>query len=179
MSAQVIRLKKHVVPNVISVVTVAAARTIETIIRKWARTRWLVLFAVVAGAVLAVIAIKLLALLATVFDISFLRDVGGNAGPGAAAGATGAGAAAGAVGGGSGSGSGGSSSPRGPAAPPRIPAEATGRPANQQRAIDAAAGSPFWQPDYPPETRANGVRFGLEASEGWESLRGKGQPGGR
>jgi hypothetical protein len=96
MSAEVIGLKGDTVPNVISAFTVAAARTMKTTIRKWARTRWLVLFAIVAGAVLAVIAIKLLALFATAFDISFLRSAGDTTGPGAAAGAAGAGAAAGA-----------------------------------------------------------------------------------
>ena len=52
------------------------------------------MLAVVGAALLGVAAIKLIELFGDAFDISFLRDVGNNAGPGAAAGAAGAGAAA-------------------------------------------------------------------------------------
>jgi hypothetical protein len=95
MTAELMRLERDALLNWISAFTVAAARTMKTIIRKWTQTKWLVLFNIVAGAVLGVIAIKLLALLATAFDISFLRDVGNNGGPGAAAGGAGAGAGGG------------------------------------------------------------------------------------
>lgn len=103
MSAEVIGLKADTVPNVISAFTATAARTLTTTIRTWARTRWLVFFAIVAGAVLAVIAIKLIALFAPALDLSFLRNTGGETGNGAGLGAGGAGLGAGAAGGGGGS----------------------------------------------------------------------------
>ena len=49
------------------------------------RSSWCPLLAVVGAALLGVAAIKLIELFGGAFDISFLRDVGNNAGPGAAA----------------------------------------------------------------------------------------------
>jgi hypothetical protein len=95
MTGELMRLERDALLNWISTFTVAATHTMKTIIRKRAQTKWLVLFNIVAGTVLAVIAIKLLAVLGTAFDISFFRDVGNNGGPGAAAGGTGAGAGGG------------------------------------------------------------------------------------
>jgi hypothetical protein len=115
MSAEVIGLKRNTVPNVISAFTVTAARTMKMNICKWARSRWLVLFAIVAGAVLAVVAIKLIALFATALDVSFLRNTGTETGNGAGMGAGGAGLGGGATGGaGGGDGGGGGGGPAGP-----------------------------------------------------------------
>jgi hypothetical protein len=106
MSTEEIGLKRDTVPSVISDCTVAATHTMKTIIRRSTGTKWRLLLTIAVGALLAVVAMKLMALLGSAFDISFLRDVGSNAGPGAAAGGAGAGLGGGAAGGG-GDGSGG------------------------------------------------------------------------
>ena len=56
------------------------------------------MLAIAGGAVLGIIAIKLIALLGAAFDISFLRDVGNNVTSGGAAGGLGAGVGGGAGG---------------------------------------------------------------------------------
>lgn len=99
MSAEAIGLKGHTVPSVISAFTVAAARTMKTIVRKATRSKWSLLLTIAVGTLLAFVAVKLVALLGAALDISFLRDTGTNAGPAAAAGAAGAGMGAGAGGG--------------------------------------------------------------------------------
>jgi hypothetical protein len=59
------------------------------LIRKSPHREWWLLFAIAAGAVLAILAVKLIALVAASFDISFLRSVStqtGAAGAGAGGG---------------------------------------------------------------------------------------------
>jgi hypothetical protein len=81
MSAEVIGRKVDAVPSVTSAFTVAAARTMKACIRKAAGTKWSLLLTIAVGALLTVVAMKLMALLGAAFDISFLRDVGSNGSP--------------------------------------------------------------------------------------------------
>jgi hypothetical protein len=110
MSAEVIGLKTDTIPSVISDFTATAARALKTIIRKAAGSKWRLLLTIAVGALLAVVAMKLMALLGAAFDISFLRNSGSETGNGAGFGAGGAGlggGAAGGAGGGDGGGGGG------------------------------------------------------------------------
>jgi hypothetical protein len=77
----------------------SASRALKKLLRQCRRSPWFPLLAVAGGALLGIVAIKLISLLGGAFVISLLRDVGNNAGPGAAAGAAGAGAAGCAAGG--------------------------------------------------------------------------------
>jgi hypothetical protein len=86
--------------NELCIFVASATRALKNLLRQCRRSSWFPLLAVAGGALLGIVAIKLIALLGGAFGISLLRDVGNNAGPGAAAGAAGAGAAAGAAGGG-------------------------------------------------------------------------------
>jgi len=124
--------------NELYIFVASATRALKNLLRQCRRSPWFPLLAVAGGALLAVIAIKLLAMFATAFDISFLRDVGGNAGPGAAAGAAGAGAAA------YSGGHPGMPAPNafpGPIGPPAWAAPAGGPPDPP---------SPWWPPQYGP-----------------------------
>jgi hypothetical protein len=98
MTSQSVTLRNHVFQNGILACIVIATRTVKAFIRKAAGSKWRLLLTIAVGTLLAFVALKLMALLGAAFDISFLRDVGSNAGPGAAAGAAGAGAAGGAAG---------------------------------------------------------------------------------
>lgn len=103
MSAEVMGLKGNTVSSVISNFTVAAARFMKAIIRKATGTKWRLLLTIAGGALLAVLAMKLMALLGAAFDISFLRNSGSETGNGAGFGAGGAGlGGAGGSGGGTG-----------------------------------------------------------------------------
>ena len=75
--------------------SVTSVLKLKTIVRDARRSRWFPLLAIAGGAVLGIVAIKLIALLGAAFDISFLRDVGNNVTPGGAAGGAGAGAGGG------------------------------------------------------------------------------------
>src|ERR1700736_1339746 len=100
MTAESIRIEKDALLTRIVASTASATRALETMIRDLRRSQWFLLVAVVGGAVIALVAIKLIALLAAAFDISFLRDVGNNVTSGGAAGGAGAGLGGGATGGG-------------------------------------------------------------------------------
>jgi hypothetical protein len=96
-------LKGNTVSSVISDFTVAAARFMKAIMRKATDTKWRLLLTIAVGALLAVLAMKLMALLGAAFDISFLRNSGSETGNGAGFGAGGAGlGGAGGSGGGTG-----------------------------------------------------------------------------
>src|ERR1700693_3217909 len=56
----------------------STARALNRLFRTCRRSPWFPLLAVAGGAVIALVAIKLIALLAAAFDISLLRDVNGN-----------------------------------------------------------------------------------------------------
>jgi hypothetical protein len=123
--------------NELYVFVASAIRALKNLLRQCRRSPWFPLLAVAGGALLSVAAIKLIELLGAVFDISLLRDVGNNAGPGAAAGAAGAGAAAGAAGSGGGY------------PPPPLPAPApTPTPASPQ----PPPPPPWWYPPAGPPT---------------------------
>jgi hypothetical protein len=100
MTANWMRTKTDTLLDGILVFSATAAQTMRTIVRKAARSKWPLLLTIAVGTLLAFVALKLMALLGSAFDISFLRDVGSNAGPGAAAGGAGAGLGGGAAGGG-------------------------------------------------------------------------------
>ena len=126
MSAEVIVLEGNTVPNLTSDFAVAVARPMKTIICKAAGTKWRLLLRVAVGILLTVVAMKLMALLGAAFDISFLRDVGGNGTPWAPVGGAGAGLGAGAAGGG-GDGGGGSGGGAGGGGMPPLPPDLWGR----------------------------------------------------
>lgn len=107
MIAESIRIEKDALLTRIVGFAASVTRALKTIIRNLRRSRWFPLLAIAGGAAVAVIAIKLIALLAAAFDISFLRNVPKNVPPVAAVGGLGAGLGGGATGGGKGSGKGG------------------------------------------------------------------------
>jgi hypothetical protein len=78
MTAESIRIERDALLTRIVASTASATRTLKTMIRDLRRSQWFLLVAVVGGAVIALVAIKLIALLAAAFDISLLRDVNGN-----------------------------------------------------------------------------------------------------
>ncbi len=100
MTAESIRIERDTLLTGIVASTASVTSALKTMIRDLRRSQWFLLVAVVGGAVLAVVAIKLIALIAAAFDISFLRDVGNNVGSGGAAGGAAAGAGGAAGGGG-------------------------------------------------------------------------------
>jgi hypothetical protein len=103
--------------NELYIFVASATRALKKLLRQCRRSSWFPLLAVAGSALLGIVAIKVIALLGAAFDISFLRDVGNNVGPGGAAGGAGAGAGGGAAGGGSGGGGSGGSG-GGPGGPP-------------------------------------------------------------
>ena len=103
MTSQPVALRNHAFQNGVLACMVIATRTVKALIRKAARSKWSLLLTIAAGALLAVVAMKLMALLGAAFDISFLRNSGSETGNGAGFGAGGAGLGGGAAGGGGGS----------------------------------------------------------------------------
>lgn len=77
----------------------STARALNRLFRGCRRSPLFPLVAIAGGAVLGIVAIKLIALLGAAFDISLLRDVGNNVTSGGAAGGLGAGVGGGAGGG--------------------------------------------------------------------------------
>lgn len=116
MTSQPVALRNHAFQNGVLACMVIATRTVKALIHKAARSKWSLLLTIAAGALLAVVAMKLMALLGAAFDISFLRNSGSETGNGAGFGAGGAGlggGAAGGAGGGDGGGGGGGGSSNG------------------------------------------------------------------
>jgi hypothetical protein len=98
MIANRMRLTTDALQGEIFTFPASATRALTTMIRNLRRSRWFLLFVIAGGALVSVVAVKLLALLGAAFGVSFLRDVGNNVGSGAAAGGAGAGLGGGAAG---------------------------------------------------------------------------------
>jgi hypothetical protein len=78
------------------ILAISTGSALKRLLRDCRRSPWFPLVAIAGGALLGLIAVKLIALLGVVFDISFLRDTGNNVDPSGAAGGAGAGAGGGA-----------------------------------------------------------------------------------